>query len=95
MTIQATSAPAFRKLIGLMMDFYSQSLLNPHWGEQIRFRPDNSVKISMVFQGLDRSRAKAVWQPFLDSLAARTNSRLISDSSASWRSRPGTSGHPR
>ena len=69
MTIQATSAPAFRKLIGLMMDFYSQSLLNPHWGEQIRFRPDNSVKISMVFQGLDRSRAKAVWQPFLDSLA--------------------------
>ena len=69
MTIQATSAPAFRKLIGLMMDFYSQSLLNPNWGEQIRFRPDNSVKISMVFQGLDRSRAKAVWQPFLDSLA--------------------------
>ena len=69
MTIKATSAPAFRKLVGLIIDFCSQSLLNPHWGEQIRLRPENVLKISMVFQGLDRSRARAVWQPFLDSLA--------------------------
>jgi FAD/FMN-containing dehydrogenase len=70
MTVQATSAPAFRRLIGLIVDFGGQSLLNPHWGEQIRLRPDNVLKISMVFQGLDRSRARKIWQPFLDSLAA-------------------------
>jgi FAD/FMN-containing dehydrogenase len=69
MTVQATSAPAFRRLIGLIVDFCSQSLLDPHWGEQIRLRPDNVLKISMVFQGLDRSRAREIWQPFLDSLA--------------------------
>lgn len=70
MTIHAASAPAFRRLVGLIVDFYSQSLLNPHWGEQIRLRRDNSLKIAMVFQGLDWSQAQAVWQPFLDSLAA-------------------------
>ncbi len=69
MTIKATSAPAFRRLIGLIVDFYSHSLMNPHWGEQIRLRPDDVLKISMVFQGLDRSQAQAAWQPFMDSLA--------------------------
>ena len=69
MTIKAASAPAFRRLIGLIVDFYGRSLMNPHWGEQIRFRADNVLKISMVFQGLDRSQAQAIWQPFMDSLA--------------------------
>lgn len=67
-SIKAASAPAFRRLVGLIVDFYGKSLLNPHWGEQIRFRPDNVLKISMVFQGLDRSQAQAIWQPFLDSV---------------------------
>jgi FAD/FMN-containing dehydrogenase len=66
MTIQATSAPAFRRLIGMIVDFTSRSLLNPHWGEQISFRHNNVLKISMVFQGLSRSEAQAVWQPFMD-----------------------------
>ena len=68
MTIKATSPAAFRRLIGLVVDFYSQNLMNPHWGEQIRFRPDNVLKISMVFQGLDRSQAQAIWKPFMDSV---------------------------
>ncbi|MEO6974236.1 MAG: BBE domain-containing protein, partial [Rhodoferax sp.] len=70
LTIKATSALAFRRLIGLMVDFCHQSLLNPHWGEQIRFFPDNVLKVSMVFQGLDRSQAQAIWQPFFDALDA-------------------------
>jgi hypothetical protein len=69
MTIKASSAPAFRRLIGLIVDFYSRSLMNPHWGEQIRLRSDNVLKISMVFQGLDRSEAQAIWKPFMDSIA--------------------------
>ena len=54
----------------MTLDFCSASLMNPHWGEQIRFRPDNVLKVSMVFQGLDRSGAQAVWKPFLDALDA-------------------------
>ena len=70
MAIKATSAPAFRRLIGLIVDFYHQDLMNPHWGEQIRFRPNNVLNISMVFQGLGRSEAQAIWQPFMESLAS-------------------------
>jgi FAD/FMN-containing dehydrogenase len=67
-TIRAVSAPAFRRLIGMIVEFYGQSLMNPHWGEQIRLHTDNVLQIQMVFQGLDRSQAQAVWQPFLDSI---------------------------
>jgi FAD/FMN-containing dehydrogenase len=69
-TIKTASAPAFRRLIGLIVDFYNQSLMNPHWGEQIRLRHDNVLQIQMVFQGLNRSQAQALWQPFLDSVDA-------------------------
>lgn len=70
MTIKATSAPAFRRLVGLIVDFYAGSLMNPHWGEQIRFLPGNILRLSMVFQGLTRGEAQAVWQPFLDTVDA-------------------------
>src|SRR5918995_3510647 len=35
MTVKATSDAAFRRLVGKVIDFYRESLLNPHWGEQI------------------------------------------------------------
>jgi FAD/FMN-containing dehydrogenase len=69
MTVKAASAPAFRRLIGLMVDFYKQNLLNPHWGEQITLRRDNVLKIAMVFLGLSRSEAQAVWRPFMETVA--------------------------
>jgi FAD/FMN-containing dehydrogenase len=69
-SIQAASPTAFRKLIGMVVDFYGTSLMNPHWGEQIRLRRDNVLKIAMVFQGLSRGQAQDVWQPFLDAVAA-------------------------
>ena len=69
-TVHASSDAAFRRLVALVMDFYRRSLMNPHWGEQIRFRPGNVLSVSMVFQALDRGQAVDVWQPFLDALAA-------------------------
>ena len=69
-TIQATSDAAFRRLIGQIVGFYGERLLNPHWGEQITFRPGNILAIEMVFQGLDQQQAEAIWRPFLDWLAA-------------------------
>jgi FAD/FMN-containing dehydrogenase len=69
-TIKATSPDAFRQLIGRVIEFYSKSLFNPHWGEQIAFRPGNVLAISMVFQGLDQQEAETIWRPFFDWLAA-------------------------
>jgi FAD/FMN-containing dehydrogenase len=69
-TIKATSDAAFRRLIGRIVSFYSESLFNPHWGEQIVFRPGNVLAIAMVFQGLDQQRAETTWRPFFDWLSA-------------------------
>jgi FAD/FMN-containing dehydrogenase len=69
-TIKATSDAAFRRLIGHVVSFYSETLFNPHWGEQIVFRPGNVLAIAMVFQGLDQQQAERIWRPFFDWLAA-------------------------
>jgi FAD/FMN-containing dehydrogenase len=69
-TIHAQSEGAFRELIARALSFYADRLLNPHWGEQMRFGPGNRLEISMVFQGLKHPEAEAVWKPFREWLAA-------------------------
>jgi FAD/FMN-containing dehydrogenase len=69
-TIKAASEVSFRLLIDRFIRFYREALFNPHWGETASFRPDNSLRIAMVFQGLDRQQAAAVWKPFFDWVAA-------------------------
>lgn len=66
-SVRATSPAAYRRLVQLMVDFCATQLVNPHWGEQIRLRRDE-VQVAMVFQGLSRSQALAVWQPLFDAL---------------------------
>ena len=68
--IRATSEPAFRRLVGRLIAFYAEALLNPHWGEQIAFEPGGAVEVFMVFQGLDQEAAEAIWRPFVDWVAA-------------------------
>ncbi|MEJ8848422.1 FAD-binding oxidoreductase [Variovorax rhizosphaerae] len=70
MSIKATSPQAYRRLIGLVVEHYASRLMNPNWGEQIRVRPDNSLRVSMVFQGLNRGQAQMAWQPFIDAVAS-------------------------
>ena len=68
-TIKATSESAYRRLTGKVIEFYSEALLNPHWGEQITFRPGNVLVIAMVFQGLSQQQAETIWGPFFEWLA--------------------------
>ena len=68
--IKATSDDAYRRLIAKIVEFYAQALFNPHWGEQIASLGPGVVAISMVFQGLDRQQAEAIWRPFFDWVAA-------------------------
>jgi len=63
-TIKASSDEAFRRLISRFLAFYAEALANAHWGEQFAIQHDNSLKISMVCQGLSRDEARQVWQPF-------------------------------
>jgi len=64
--IKAASDTAYRALIAKAIRFYQRDLFNPHWGEQMRFRGNNVLNLSMVFQGLSQQQAQAIWQPFLD-----------------------------
>ena len=68
--VRATSDPAFRRLVGRLIAFYAEALLNPHWGEQIAFEPGGAAEVFMVFQGLDQEAAEAIWRPFADWVAA-------------------------
>lgn len=61
--IKAHTDTDFRDLIAFITGFYRDYLFNPHWGEQIRFYPDNSVGITMLFQGLNKKQASAIWKP--------------------------------
>jgi FAD/FMN-containing dehydrogenase len=69
--IQAQSDAAFRDLIARVVSFYRERLFNPHWGEQIRFASDNTVRIGMVFQGLNRAGAEEAWRPLVEWVAGR------------------------
>jgi FAD/FMN-containing dehydrogenase len=66
LTIKAISGDAFAQLISRFVDFYNESLFNPHWGESATLRPNNTLAITMVSQGLDKRQAENAWQPFLD-----------------------------
>ncbi len=70
LSVRASSDAAYRRLIGRMLAFYEEALFNPHWGEQISFRPGNVLALAMVFQGLDGRQADAVWRPFVNWIAA-------------------------
>ena len=65
-TIKAQTEASFRELIQRFFEFYRDKLFNPHWGEQIRLRPDNVLELSMACQGLDDAETKKIWQPFFD-----------------------------
>jgi FAD/FMN-containing dehydrogenase len=69
--IKAASDDAYRTLIAKAISFYQSVLFNPHWGEQMVFRTDNTLRISMVFQGLDQPQVEKTWAPFLDWVRAR------------------------
>jgi FAD/FMN-containing dehydrogenase len=68
-TIKAASDDVYRHLLREFVSFYAEPLFNDHWGEQAHVKPDNTLVINMVSQGLDTGQAKKVWQPFLDWVA--------------------------
>jgi FAD/FMN-containing dehydrogenase len=64
--ITAKSAASFRQLIARFIGFYHDSLFNPHWGESVKIKPENTLELSMVCQGLDNQQTSELWRPFFD-----------------------------
>ncbi len=70
-TITAASDAAYRALVGQMISFYRDSLLNPHWGEQITFGHGPLVTVAMAFQGLAVTQAEQTWAPLFGWIKAQ------------------------
>ncbi|WP_296946049.1 FAD-binding oxidoreductase [uncultured Massilia sp.] len=70
--IEATTDEDFRALVARFVAFHAASLCDEHWGETVSLRGGGRrMQLSMVFQGLDEARARAIWAPFLDWVRAR------------------------
>jgi FAD/FMN-containing dehydrogenase len=78
-TIRARSDQSFVKLLAHFFEFYAASLMNPHWGEQVTIGSDNTLKLSMVCQGLDRQQAPQTWRAFFDWVAASPGDFEVTD----------------
>jgi len=78
-TIRAHSNEAFRRLIARFFDFYTASLFNPHWGEQASIGSGNTLKLSMVSQGLDRQQTPQLWEPFFAWVNAAPQDFTVTD----------------
>lgn len=88
-SIKCQSDAAYARLIAHCVGFYSDHLFNPHWGEQLKFRAENTLEISMVSQGLDKEQTGKVWQPFIDWVKASPSDYVIASPlrSGAWPAR--------
>ncbi len=78
-TVRARTDQAFRELIKEVITFYRDRLFNPHWGEQISIGPDNTLRISMVCQGLDKSAVEPIWRPLFDHFESNSDLTVMSE----------------
>jgi FAD/FMN-containing dehydrogenase len=86
--VKARSDAAFARLIARFIAFYEVSLFNPHWGEHVHFRSDNTLEIDMISQGLTPEQALAAWQPFFEWIQAAPDDFTVNALGASaWDAR--------
>lgn len=64
--IKARDEKAFRKLVDAFIPVARDNLVNPHWGEQVHFGPDNHMFIKMTFLDLPLEEVRRIWAPVLD-----------------------------
>jgi len=75
--VQALSEDSWRKLVARVVAFYREALFNATWGEQLRFTPNRTVSVAMLFHGLTQAQARATWQPFLTWLSERAQDYVV------------------
>ncbi len=70
-SIRVNSDASFKELLEAFVHLYADSLGNEYWGEQVAVKGNNSLELSMVFQGLTEAEARKVWKSFLSGLESR------------------------
>jgi FAD/FMN-containing dehydrogenase len=78
-TITAASDAAYGRLADQVLSFYHQHLLNPHWGEVLRFGPGRQIAVAMTFQGLTKAQAERTWAPLFAWVGARPADYTLAD----------------
>lgn len=78
-TVKAKSDDAYRRLLAQCFEFCRANLLNPHWGEKIHFHSGNVLRVDLIFQGLDKAAAEAVWKPFFDFVQASPGDYAVTE----------------
>ena len=64
-SIQAKNDAAYRALIEQFLRFYPDHINNPNWGETVRFTPENTLELSLIFIDLPEDEARKIWRPFM------------------------------
>ncbi len=62
-SIEARSDESFRELLEQFLVFHREHLGNESWGEQVSVRGDNSLQVSISFQGMSAEEAERAWRP--------------------------------
>ncbi len=83
LTAKAATDETFEKLIDQFLGFYRTALMNPSWGESVTFKPDNTLAVSMVCQGLSDDEIADCWKPFFDFVANSPDLYVLTDKPSS------------
>jgi FAD/FMN-containing dehydrogenase len=78
-TITAASDAAYATLVGQVLSFYRERLLNRHWGEVLRFGPGRQLSVNMTSQGLTQAQAERTWAPLFAWVRARPADYTLAD----------------
>ena len=70
-TITAASDAAYVALVGQVLSFYRERLLNPTGERCSRFGRGRQISVNMVFQGLTGAQAERTWAPLFAWVRAR------------------------
>ena len=67
--VKVKSDAAMRRLVDFVLPFAAKTLVNPNWGESMKFDKD-TLEIGMVSIGLSHEATLAAWKPLQDFVAA-------------------------
>ena len=62
-TLEAKNDAAFKELLVHFVDLAGRSLTGESWGESVNVCPNDTLHISMAFEGMSADEAKQVWAP--------------------------------
>ena len=73
-SISANNDESYQKLVQQFLIFFRQQLNNEHWGEQFSFHSNNTIQLTLLFQGLNKKQVEKIWSPLRNWIAKHPDS---------------------